>query len=58
MPAGMAVTVVEKTDKVFHLVLPAPPTDELSDEALDTVAGGVGPTGAQVGRGAAAAACF
>jgi hypothetical protein len=39
-------------------VLPAPPTDELSDEALDTVAGGVGPTGAQVGRGAAAAACF
>jgi len=38
----MAVTVVENTDKQFHLVLPPAPTDELSDEALDAVAGGVG----------------
>jgi hypothetical protein len=36
----MAVTVVENTDKQFHLVLPPVPTDELSDEALDAVAGG------------------
>jgi hypothetical protein len=41
VPAGMAVTVVENTDKHFHLVLPPAPTDELSDEALDAVAGGL-----------------
>jgi hypothetical protein len=40
VPDGMAVTVVENTDKQFHLVLPPVPTDELSDEALDAVAGG------------------
>ena len=40
VPAGMTVTVVENTDKQFHLVLPPVPTDELSDEALDAVAGG------------------
>ena len=42
VPAGMAVTVVENTDKHFHLVLPPVPSDELSDEALDGVAGGAG----------------
>jgi len=42
VPAGMTVTVVENTDKVFHLVLPPVPSDELSDEALDAVAGGNG----------------
>ena len=40
VPAGMTVTVVENTAKQFHLVLPPVPTDELSDEALDAVAGG------------------
>jgi hypothetical protein len=40
LPAGMAVTVVENTDKLFHLVLPPVPSDELSEEALDGVAGG------------------
>ena len=40
VPAGMAVTVLENTDKQFHLVLPPVPTDELSDEALEAVAGG------------------
>ena len=40
VPAGMAVTVLENTDKQFHLVLPPVPTDELSDEALDGVSGG------------------
>ena len=40
VPAGMTVTVVENTDKLFHLVLPPVPTDELSDEVLDAVAGG------------------
>jgi len=42
IPAGMAVTVVENTDKQFHLVLPPVPTDELSDEALEAVAAGLG----------------
>jgi len=40
VPAGMKVTVVENTDKLFHLVLPPAPTDELSDKELDAVAGG------------------
>jgi hypothetical protein len=40
MPAGMVVTVLENTDKHFHLVLPPVPSDELSDETLDAVAGG------------------
>ena len=42
VPAGVTVSVVENTDKQFHLVLPPVPTDELSDEALDAVAGGHG----------------
>ena len=41
VPAGMTVTVLENTDKQFHLVLPPVPSDELSDEALEAVAGGV-----------------
>ena len=41
VPAGMAVTVLENTDKQFHLVLPPAPTDELSDDELERVAGGV-----------------
>ena len=40
VPAGMAVTVLENTDKQFHLVLPPKPTGELSDKDLDGVAGG------------------
>jgi hypothetical protein len=40
VPDGMVVSVVENTDKQFHLVLPPVPSDELSDEALDAVAGG------------------
>ena len=40
VPAGVKVTVVENTAQHFHLVLPPKPTGELSDEALDGVAGG------------------
>ena len=40
VPAGVTVTVLENTDKLFHLVLPPVPSDELSDEALDAMAGG------------------
>jgi len=38
-PAGLTVKALENTDTVFHLVIPAKPTD-LSDEDLDKVAGG------------------
>jgi len=39
LPDSVSVTVLENTDKVFHLVIPADPTD-LSDADLDKVAGG------------------
>jgi nitrile hydratase alpha subunit len=39
LPAGLSIKAVENTDKVFHLVIPARPTD-LSDEDLDMVVGG------------------
>jgi hypothetical protein len=41
VPADVTVKLVENTDKLVHLVLPSPPAEgELSDEALDGVAGG------------------
>jgi len=39
LPEGITIKAVENTDTVFHLVIPAAPTD-LSDQALDNVAGG------------------
>ena len=39
LPVGMSVKAVENTDKIFHLVIQAKPTD-LSDEDLGQVAGG------------------
>jgi len=41
VPAGVTLKVVENTDTHFHLVLPAKPTGELSDESLDKAAGAV-----------------
>jgi hypothetical protein len=41
LPAGLTVKALENTDKVFHLVIPAKPTD-LSDADLDQVGGGGG----------------
>jgi len=41
VPDGVAVTVVENTDKQFHLVLPPVPTGELSEGDLEAVAGGI-----------------
>ncbi|MEO8189381.1 MAG: hypothetical protein ABI682_03485 [Acidobacteriota bacterium] len=38
-PAGLFVKVLVDDDKLFHLVIPAKPT-ELSDEDLERVAGG------------------
>ena len=40
MPPGVTVKVVENTDNTMHLILPPPPpAGELTDEALDKVAG-------------------
>jgi hypothetical protein len=39
LPAGMTMKAVENTDKVYHFVIPAKPT-ELTEEQLDMVAGG------------------
>lgn len=39
-PPGIEVRVVANTEKVFHFVLPAKPSRELSDESLDSVSGG------------------
>ena len=41
LPGGMALKVVEDTDKLVHFVLPSPPASgELSDEDLQKMAGG------------------
>lgn len=42
LPSGVTVKVVENTGAQVHLVLPPKPAGELSDDALDKVAGGVG----------------
>jgi hypothetical protein len=39
VPEGARVVVLENTDDVVHLVIPAKPR-ELTDEQLDSVAGG------------------
>lgn len=39
-PAGKSFAIVEDTDDVVHVVLPARPT-ELSDDELDSVAAGM-----------------
>lgn len=44
IPAGMKVNVLENTDQEYNLVIPQKPeelTEELSDEDLDQVSGGV-----------------
>jgi len=40
VPPGVEVRAVENTDRVLYLALPPAPSDELSDEQLDAVAGG------------------
>lgn len=40
VPEGVDLKVVENSDKVVHLTLPAKPSGDLSDEQLDEVAGG------------------
>ena len=40
LPSGVEVRVHENTATLVHLTLPPAPSDELSDEQLDAVAGG------------------
>lgn len=40
VPDDVEVRVVENTDNVVYLTLPPPPSEELSDDALEAVAGG------------------
>jgi hypothetical protein len=41
VPVGLSIKVLENDDTVFHLVIPAKPTEtELSDEELSRVSGG------------------
>lgn len=42
-PADLSIKAVENTDKVFHLVIPAMPSD-LSDEELEQVSAGNHPS--------------
>jgi D-alanyl-D-alanine carboxypeptidase len=38
-PAGLDIKVVENTNNVVHLVLPPPPSAEISEESLALVSG-------------------
>jgi hypothetical protein len=44
VPPGIEVRVHENTASVFHLTLPPQPGEELSDDQLDGMAGGVSST--------------
>ena len=41
VPPGQEVRVVKDTERVRHLVIPPSPSEELSEEQLDQVAGGI-----------------
>ena len=43
LPPEMEFRVVEQTADTYYFPLPPPPGAALSDEALDSVAGGIGP---------------
>jgi hypothetical protein len=40
VPSGVQIRIVENTDTVTYVTLPAPPSEEISDDALEAVAGG------------------
>lgn len=40
VPPGVEIRIVENTDSVTYVTLPAPPSEELTDDALEAVAGG------------------
>ena len=42
VPEGVELKIVENTKSKFHMILPPVPGDELIEEELENVAGGVG----------------
>ena len=46
VPAGMKLEILENTPSKLHLPLPRAPEGELSEEELESVAGGLGLCGA------------
>jgi hypothetical protein len=50
VPEGLQVRVVENAPGLVHLILPARPGDDLSDEQLDQVAASKGAAGGVVMR--------
>lgn len=40
LPPGLTLKVVENTPQTMHVILPQPPAEALSDEAVGAVAGG------------------
>lgn len=41
VPDHVEIRVVENTDTVFYLTIPPKPSDEISDDQLDSVSGGL-----------------
>lgn len=41
VPEGLEIKVVENSDQVVHLTLPARPSGDLSDDQLNEIAGGI-----------------
>jgi hypothetical protein len=40
IPPGLQFRILENTENLTYITLPAPPSEELSDDALEAVAGG------------------
>jgi hypothetical protein len=41
LPSNVKVSVIEETEGHLHIVIPQPTTDELSEDQLSAVAGGI-----------------
>lgn len=51
VPPGAQLRILENTDKVVHLTLPAKPLEaEISDDELDAVAGGSGQSASELAQ--------
>ena len=42
LPPGLQIKVIENAPGMMHVVLPQPPSEALTDEAVDGAAGGGG----------------
>ena len=57
VPAGVEVRAVENTDKVVYLTLPPKPSEDLSDEQLDQISGGMSTAGSMGSASTAGSIC-